>query len=80
MSDARIWEAMNDVEVAFLKIETLEFLVERLHNAVDLQDQAGIVNHTHALLAVLDPYIDNFEEKFDRAWNLVVKPVDIIDH
>ena len=79
MSDARIWEAMNDVQVAFMQIDSLEFLIERLHNAVDLKDQARIVNTTHALMAVLDPYIDNFEEKFDVAWALVVKPVDLED-
>lgn len=71
---------MNDVEVAFLKIDTLEFLVERLHHAVDLQDRASIVNHTHALMAFLDPYIENFEEKFDHACEYVVKPVDMPDH
>ena len=79
MTDAQIWEAMNNVQAAFMEIGSLEFLIERLHNAVDLKDQARIVNTTHALMAFLDPYVENFEEKFDVAWELVVKPVDLLD-
>ena len=66
------WQAMNDLEEAFNKIATFEFLLDQMQDAVDKQEFRQIVNTSHALLAFLPPYIDNYEKKFQIAWKQTV--------
>lgn len=66
------WHAMNDLEEAFNKIATFEFLIDHLQEAVDKQEFRQIVDTSHALLAFLPPYIDNYEKKFQVAWKRTV--------
>ena len=66
------WHVMNDLEEAFNRIETFEFLIDQLQEAVDKQAFRQIVNTSHALLAFLPPYIDNYEKKFQVAWKKTV--------
>ena len=66
------WHAMNDLEEAFNKIATFEFLIDHLQEAVDKQEFRQIVDTSHALLAFLPPYINNYENKFQVAWKKTV--------
>ena len=66
------WHVMNDLEEAFNKIATFEFLIDHLQEAVDKQAFRQIVDTSHALLAFLPPYIDNYEKKFQVAWKKTV--------
>ena len=68
------WQAMNDVDEAFNQIGTFDFLLDQLQRHVDEQNQQGIVDTSHALLAFLPPYIQNFDDKFKAAWKKIVKP------
>ena len=68
------WQVMNDLNEAFNQIGTFDFLLDQLQRQVDEQNQQGIVDTSHALLAFLPPYIQNFDEKFKVAWEQTVKP------
>ena len=68
------WEEMNAVDEAFNRIATIEWLSERLQEAVDRDDRLEIINISHALLATIPTYISNFEEKFKAAWQVTVTP------
>ena len=68
------WNAMNNLEEAFNQIGTFDFLLDQLQRHVDEQNQQGIVDTSHALLAFLPPYIQNFDKKFKIAWEQTVKP------
>jgi hypothetical protein len=66
------WQAMNDLDEAFNQIGTFEFLLDQLQEAVDKQEWRQIVDTSHALIAFLPPYIDNYEKKFQVAWKKTV--------
>jgi len=63
---------MNDLNEAFNEIGTFEFLLDQLQEAVDKQEWRQIVDTSHALIAFLPPYIDNYEKKFQVAWKKTV--------
>ena len=63
---------MNDLNEAFNQIGTFEFLLDQLQEAVDKQEWRQIVDTSHALIAFLPPYIDNYEKKFQVAWKKTV--------
>lgn len=67
------WQVMNDLEEAFTQITTFDFLLERLQEAVDANERQKIVDITLALNAFYHPYCDNWDDKFKKAWNHVVK-------
>ena len=67
------WKAMNDLEEAFNEIGAFEFLLDQLQEAVDLQEWRKVVDTSHALLAFLPPYIQNFDDKFKVAWKQTIK-------
>ena len=71
-SPTTTWTAMNDLNEAFNQIGTFEFLLDQLQACVDEQDKQGIVDASHALIAFLPPYIDNYEKKFQVAWKQTV--------
>ena len=66
------WAAMNEVESAFSKIITIDFLLEQLMEAADAQDNLAVVDISMALNAFLPVYTKHFDEKFKLAWNQTV--------
>ena len=64
---------MNDLEEAFNQIATFSFLLDQLQEAVDAKDELAIVDTTLALNAFYPPYCNNWDNKFKKAWDHVVK-------
>lgn len=75
----KTWEVMNDLEEAFNQVTTFSFLLDQLQEAVESNDRQRIVDTTHALIAFIPPYTKNWDNKFLKAWEHVVKPLDIVD-
>ncbi len=73
MTDNKTWTVMNDLQVAFNQITTFSFLLDQLQEAVDAGDSQRIVDTTAALNAFYPPYCDNWDDKFKKAWDVVVK-------
>ena len=69
----KTWKVMNDLEEAFNQVTTFSFLLEQLQEAVDTNDTRRIVETTAALNAFYHPYIKNWDNKFLKAWEHVVK-------
>ena len=69
----KTWKVMNDLEEAFNQVTTFSFLLDQLQEAVDTNDTQRIVDTTHALNAFYPPYIKNWDNKFLKAWEHVVK-------
>ena len=69
----KTWTVMNDLEDAFNQITTFSFLLEQLQEAVDAGDAQRIVDTTAALNAFYPPYCQNWDNKFCKAWDHVVK-------
>ena len=67
------WRAMQDVLDAYNQVSTIEFLSEQLIEAVDNQDEQLVIDTAHALCAFLGPYTKNFDNKFNTAWNQLIK-------
>ena len=72
----KTWKVMNDLEEAFNKITTFDFLLDQLQEAVDADEKQKIVDITLALNAFYHPYCDNWDDKFKKAWDCVVKNND----
>ena len=66
------WKVMNDLEDSFNKISTVDFLSEKLNDAVNSGNQQDVVDISHALLAFLPVYQRDFDEKFQIAWKKTV--------
>ena len=66
------WKVMNDLEDSFNKISTVDFLLEKLNDAVNSGNQQDVVDISHALLAFLPVYQKDFDEKFQIAWKKTV--------
>jgi len=69
----KTWQVMNDLEEAFSQITTFSFLLDQLQEAVDTNDTQRIVDTTAALNAFYSPYCNNWDNKFLKAWEHVVK-------
>lgn len=69
----KTWEVMNDLEEAFNRISTFQFLITQLQEAVDQNHPQKIIDITAALNAFYTPYCDNWDDKFKKAWEVVVK-------
>jgi hypothetical protein len=69
----KTWQVMNDLEEAFNQVTTFSFLLEQLQEAVDTNDTRRIVDTTAALNAFYPPYCNNWDNKFKKAWDHVVK-------
>lgn len=72
----KTWKVMNDLQEAFDQITTFSFLLDKLQEAVDAGDTQRIVDTTAALNAFYPPYCDNWDDKFEKAWDHVVKNND----
>ena len=66
------WKVMNDLEDSFNKISTVDFLSEKLSDAVNSGNQQDVVDISHVLLAFLPVYQKDFDEKFQIAWKKTV--------
>jgi len=75
MSD-KTWKVMSDLEDAFNQITTFYFLLNKLQEAVDGNHHQKIIDTTAALNAFYTPYCNNWDEKFMKAWEFVVKKED----
>ena len=67
------WQALNDLQEAFNQITSFSFLLEQLQEAVDANETQKIVDITAALNAFYIPYCDNFDKKFSKAWDTIIK-------
>ena len=64
---------MNDLQASFDQINTFSFLIDQLQEAVDADDSQRIVDVTAALKSFYPPYCNNWDNKFKKAWDVVVK-------
>ena len=69
----KTWKVMNDLEEAFNQITTFDFLLDQLQEAVDAGEKQKIVDTTLALNAFYHPYCNNWDDKFKKAWDYVVR-------
>lgn len=67
------WEVLNSLQEAFNQITSFSFLLEQLQEAVDANETQKIVDITAALNALYVPYCDNFDKKFSKAWDVIIK-------
>ena len=72
MTDNKTWTVMNDLQDSFNQINTFSFLLDQLQEAVDADDSQRIIDTTAALNAFYSPYCDNWDDKFKKAWDVVV--------
>ena len=72
MIDNKTWTVMNDLQDSFNQINTFSFLLDQLQEAVDADDSQRIVDTTAALNAFYPPYCNNWDDKFKKAWDVVV--------
>ena len=70
----KTWELMNELEQSFSNINTIDFLAEKLIEAVDSDNRQDVVDISHALLAFIPVYTKDFDEKFKKCWEEVVIP------
>ena len=80
MNYNKTWEVMNNLEDAFNKISTVEFMAEELINAVNKDDMNHVNNIANALLAYLPVYTENYDRASKRAWNNTVGEVAKVDN
>jgi len=73
MTTNKTWTVMNDLQASFDQITTFSFLLDQLQEAVDAGDSQRIVDTTAALNAFYPPYCNNWDDKFKKAWDVVVK-------
>ena len=73
MTVNKTWTVMNDLQESFNQINTFSFLLDQLQEAVDAGDSQRIVDTTAALNAFYPPYCNNWDAKFEIAWDVVVK-------
>ena len=71
---------MNNLEEAFNKITTVEFMAEELIEAVNKDDMVHVNNIANALISYLPVYTENYDRASKRAWNNTVKEVAKTDN
>jgi hypothetical protein len=68
------WKVMQDLEDAFNNVVTIDFIAKQLQEAVDSNDTRRIADVSKALSSFLPLYTKNWDDKFLKAWEVVVKP------
>ena len=63
---------MNDIQEAFNNINTIDFLLGKLQQAVDEDDTTQIIDTAAALNAFLPIYEEEFNRKFKQAWKQII--------
>ena len=71
----KTWEVMSELEQAFNKIATVEFMVDELNEAVSRNDTEQIAEISAALMTYLPVYLTHYERASRRAWNNTVAKV-----
>lgn len=71
----KVWEVMSNLEEAFNKIATIEFMAEELNEAINQNDMQKIIDISAALTAYLPVYTTHYEKASLRAWNNTVLEV-----
>ena len=71
----KTWEVMSNLEEAFNKIATVEFMVDELNDAVSRNDTEQIAEISAALMTYLPVYLSHYERASRRAWNNTVVKV-----
>jgi len=72
MTIDKTWKAMNDLDEAFSRITTLDFLAEQLQGAIDSQNELEIVDACLAMNAFIPVYTKNWDHKFKTAWDQII--------
>jgi len=80
MNYNKTWEVMNNLEEAFNKISSIEFMISELQEAVNRGDTNHINDVTAALTAFIPVYIENYDRASKRAWNNTVNEVAKTDN
>ena len=73
----KTWETMNNLEVAFNKIQALDAMVEYLQGAVDADDKEVIKQTTDAIADYLPTFIEQYDKASKRAWNNTVLQLQV---
>ena len=72
----KVWEVMSNLEEAFNKIATIEFMAEELNEAIIHNDMQKIIDISAALTAYLPVYTTHYREKASLCvWNNTVLEV-----
>ena len=61
----KTWEVMNGLEEAFNKINTVEFMVDELNDAVSRNDTEQIAEISCTLMTYLPVYLSHYERHHD---------------
>ena len=69
----KTWKVMNDLDESFSNITTFSFMLDKLQEAVDVNDRQQIIDITAALNAFYPVYTSDFDRKFRIAWCHIVK-------
>jgi hypothetical protein len=66
------WNVMNKLEESFSNINTINFMLEELKEAMDSGRIDTAHDITRALNSFIPVYTDNWDRKFKEAWDQVV--------
>ena len=80
MNYKKTWEVMNDLEEAFNKITSIEFMIDELQEAVNRCDMKQVNDITAALTAFMPVYTASYDKASKRAWNNTVTEVAKYDN
>lgn len=67
------WEVMNKLEESFSNINTINFMLEELKEAMDNDRIDSARDIVQGLTSFVPVYTDNWDRKFKEAWDMVVK-------
>ena len=70
---SKTWDVMNQLEEAFSNVNSINFMLEELTEAMDNNRMDAAHDIAHALNAFMPVYMDNWDRNFKKAWNEVVK-------
>jgi len=73
----QVWSRMSDLEEAFNRIGTIEFLTKRVDEFLEkgLVEEAKVT--LHALKHYLPVFVESYDEVSRKAWNDVVLPLKV---
>jgi hypothetical protein len=76
---SKVWEVMNELDMFPSKLIILKHLTEGIENSIINRD----INHTEYLITALqdlvEHYTDDFEKKFQVAWQQTLATADVAD-
>ena len=66
------WQVMNKLEESFSNINTINFMLEELKEAIDNDRIDSARDIVQGLTSFMPVYINNWDRKFKEAWDVVV--------